>query len=253
MSGASSVWVLELRGAVGPASADYLIRGIEQAELANADLLILQMDTPGGLDSAMRQIIKAIIAAKVPVATYVSPGGSRAASAGTYILYASHIAAMAPATNLGAATPVQIGAPRFPSPGSPEKTGQDDKKTPPATAMEKKIINDAVAYIQGLATLRGRNIDWAEKAVREAASLSAEEALTKNIIDYIALDIEDLLRQLRGQEITMAKESIVLELQDVVMTFHKADWRNEFLTVITDPNVAYILMMIGIYGLLLEA
>ena len=251
---ASSIWVLELRGAVGPASADYIIRGISEAEAANADLIVLKMDTPGGLDTAMRQIIKAIIASKVPVASYVSPSGSRAASAGTYILYASHIAAMAPATNLGAATPVQIGAPSLPA--SPKQDNDGDKNTPPvnpANAMQKKAINDAVAYIQGLASLHDRNALWAEKAVREAASLSAQQALEENVIDIIANDIDDLLQQIHDRPINMGDSKKTLALHNPSFHHYEPDWRNEFLTVITDPNVAYILMMIGIYGLLLEA
>ena len=251
---ASSVWGLELDGAVGPASADYLIRGMSEAELVNADLVVLRMDTPGGLDTAMRQIIKAIISSGVPIATYVAPGGSRAASAGTYILYASHIAAMAPATNLGAATPVQIGAPSFPSPPKPGEAEEDtDQVAPPATAMERKVINDAVAYIRGLADLHGRDKEWAEKAVREAASLSAKEALQHNVIDIVAEDLDDLLRQAQGKQVMLGTRQHQLDLVDPVFTYYQPDWRNEFLTVITDPNVAYILMMIGIYGLILEA
>ena len=254
----SSIWVLELRGAVGPASADYLIRGMAEAEQANADLVVLRIDTPGGLDSAMRQIIKAIIASPVAIASYVAPGGSRAASAGTYIMYASHIAAMAPATNLGAATPVQMGAPSLPAMPEPDKKQQEgeDKNEPsvnPSTAMERKIINDAVAYIQGLADLRNRNKIWAEEAVREGASLSATEALKHQVIDIIAEDIDDLLRQTQGRKVTLGKQQRLLDLQDPTFTLYQPDWRNQFLMVITDPSVAYILMMIGIYGLILEA
>jgi len=253
-SAASSIWVLDLRGAVGPASADYLVRGMATAELAGADLVVLRMDTPGGLDSAMRQIIKAIIASSIPIATYVAPGGSRAASAGTYILYASHIAAMAPATNLGAATPVQIGAPSFPSaPKPPGDEEASDESVPASTAMERKIINDAVAYIRGLADLHGRNVAWAEKAVREAASLSAGEALNQGVIDIVATDIDDLLRQAHGRSVKLGAAVQQLNLSDPILTVLQPDWRNAFLTVITDPNVAYLLMMIGVYGLILEA
>lgn len=254
---ASNIWMLELQGAVGPATADYLIRGIEEAELDQADLLIIEMDTPGGLDTAMRQIIKAIIGAKIPVASYVSPSGSRAASAGTYILYASHIAAMAPATNLGAATPVQIGPSSLPKPKptiKPENDGETKESTsPPPRAMQKKIINDAIAYIQGLANLHGRNALWAEKAVREAASLSAAEALKKNVIDIVADDIDDLLQQAHDREVKVIGKVVKLDLHAPQFSHYKPDWRTEFLSVITNPNVAYILMMMGIYGLLLEA
>ncbi|MBT4520086.1 MAG: nodulation protein NfeD [Halieaceae bacterium] len=254
MGTASSVWVLELRGAVGPGSADYLVRGMHQAAEADASLLILQIDTPGGLDGAMRQIIKAILASKVPVVSFVFPGGSRAASAGTYILYASHIAAMAPATNLGAATPVQIGAPSFPSvPGRDDDKDDGEQSIEPASAMERKVINDAVAYIQSLADLYGRNREWAEEAVREAASLSAREALDRNVVDLVAEDIDDLIDQLEGRSVKLGDEERTLVLGDPVYTHYQPDWRSEFLAVITDPNIAYILMMIGIYGLILEA
>ena len=256
VSAASSVWVLELRGAVGPASADYLIRGMAQAEQSKADLLVLQMDTPGGLDVAMRDIIKAIIASKVPIVTYVSPGGARAASAGTYIMYASHIAAMAPATNLGAATPVQITAPSFPSGPKPSQDKDDKQQNPmakPGDAMERKLINDAVAYIQGLADLHGRNKTWAEQAVREAASLSAEEALAEKVIDIVAKDIADLISQLNQRRVNLNGEEHQLTIVNPEYTHYQPDWRNQFLTVITSPNVAYILMMLGIYGLILEA
>ena len=181
-----AVWVLDLDGAVGPATSDYLLRGMAKAELADAALVVIRMNTPGGLDGAMRDIIQGILASPVPVATYVSPKGARAASAGTYILYASHIAAMAPATNLGAATPVSIGGPSPVTEPAPEQDPEAEAETKGSTAMERKMVNDAAAYIRGLAELRGRNSEWAETAVRDAESLSAREALDQNVIDLVA-------------------------------------------------------------------
>lgn len=249
-------YLLNLKGAVGPATADYLTRGIELANTSGADLIIIEMDTPGGLDKSMRQIIQSILSSKVPVAAFVSPRGARAASAGTYILYASHIAVMAPATNLGAATPVQIGAPGMPSSPKPADNKKEDDKNehppPAATAMEKKAINDASAYIQGLAELRKRNVEWAIKSVRGAESLSSKQALEANVIDLIAADIDDLLIKLDGYQVVLNDETTTLSTSDMNLINHIPDWRNQFLAVITDPNVAYILLLIGIYGLVLE-
>ncbi|WP_085591781.1 nodulation protein NfeD [Pseudomonas sp. B14(2017)] len=240
-----AVWVLGIDDAIGPASADYLVRSLDQAKAQGAQLVVIRMDTPGGLDSAMRQMIKAILASPVPVATFVAPSGARAASAGTYILYASHVAAMAPGTNLGAATPVQIGAP----PGTPKDDkakGSDDE------TLARKQVNDAAAYIRGLAQLRGRNADWAEKAVREAVSLSASEALRLDVIDLVADDLPDLLRKLDGKTLTVAGQPQQLQTAGASQVEHLPDWRTRVLAVITNPSVALILIMIGVYGLLFE-
>jgi membrane-bound serine protease (ClpP class) len=237
-----TVWLLSVDDAIGPASADYLLRGLDQAQAQGAQLVVIRLDTPGGLDSAMRQVIKAILASPVPVATYVAPGGARAASAGTYILYASHVAAMAPGTNLGAATPVQIG-----TPGTPEKDADKQQDT-----LARKQVNDAAAYIRGLAELRGRNADWAEKAVREAVSLPASEALRLKVIDQIANDLPALLRQLDGQNLVAAGQPVQLHTADAAVVEHLPDWRTRLLAVITNPSVALILIMIGVYGLLFE-
>ncbi|UTZ23333.1 NfeD family protein [Vibrio campbellii] len=258
---ASTVWVLPVKGAIGPALSDYLSREIEEAQQNGVELVILKMDTPGGLDSSMRDIIHAITTSTVPIATWVGPSGSRAASAGTYILLASHVAAMAEATNLGAATPVALGgAPQQPSSdegkdstdSQPESTEKASDEVPAKTAMEKKVINDARAYIKGLARLHDRNAEWAEKAVSMAASLDATEALELNVIDFIANSPEDLVSTINGIEVKLNGKLFKLALDNPSWVERVPDWRAEMLAVITNPNVAYILMLIGIYGLLLE-
>jgi len=250
---ARDVHVLTVRGAISPASADYLVRGIDKAAAAKARLVVIEMDTPGGLDTAMRDIIKAILASSVPVAAYVSPQGARAASAGTYILYASHIAAMAPATNLGAATPVELAPATVPDkPASPEKKGEKPADAPPQDAKARKAVNDAAAYIRSLAELRGRNADWAERAVREAVSLSAEAALNAKVVDVVATDLADLLKQLHGRKVKLATGEITLDTAGLTITRLEPDWRSRLLAVIGDPGIAYILLLLGIYGLLYE-
>lgn len=248
----AQAWLLDVHGAIGPATADHMVRGLEQAQAAGAELVILRIDTPGGLDSAMRDMIKAVLAAQIPVVGYVAPGGARAASAGTYLLYATHLAAMAPGTNLGAATPVQIGAPGLPRLADPPGKDGEEKPQVPGTAMEHKIVNDAVAYISSLAQLRGRNAEWAEAAVREGASLSAEDALKLGVIDVLSPSLEELLVQIDGREVIVGDEPRVLNTANLPVHLHAVDWRSEFLAVITNPNVAYILMLVGIYGLILE-
>lgn len=267
--------LITISGAIGPATADYLIRGIESAEEASASLVFVAMDTPGGLDSSMRDMIQAILNSTVPVVTFVSPQGARAASAGTYILYASHIAAMAPATNLGAATPVAIGgnggAPTAPTadedtvtddPDSEETsetvddTAGEEAEEPDipvlTTAMERKSVNDAVAYIRSLAERRGRNADWAERAVRLAESLSAQQALEQNVIDLVANNLADLVQQLDGWSVEINGDDVTLETTGLLIERFEPDWRTKFLEVISNPTVAYMLMLLGIYGLIFE-
>ena len=272
-SGAGTAAVLEINGPIGPATSRYVVHGIESAHENGSRLVVLELDTPGGLDSAMRDIIRAILASPVPVVSYVSPPGARAASAGTYILYASHVAAMAPATNLGAATPVSIGgepepgSPPAPTPGANPAQDRNDKApaaSPPApgggavppnlpgSAMERKVVNDAVAYIRGLAEERGRNVDWAEQAVRGAASLSATAALQQKVIDVIARDLPELLTRIDGREVRIGNRTVKLATSGLTVVRMKPDWRTQLLAVITNPTVAYGLMLIGIWGLLLE-
>ena len=270
----AKIWVLEIDGAIGPASADYFIRSLEDAEDAGVDLVVLRLDTPGGLDKSMRDMIKVLLASRVPVATYVSPNGARAASAGTYIMYASHVAAMAPATNIGSSTPVSIGGgaplplPQAPQPSEPpadeatpegEDGGTDEAPTAeepvqakPGTPMERKVVNDAVAYIRGIAELRGRNVEWAEQTVREASNLPAREALEQNVIDFVVEDLDELLAALDGETLDVDGREVTLDTSDNQIERVEPDWRYELLGLIADPNVAYLLLMIGVYGLIFE-
>ncbi|MFQ5659511.1 MAG: nodulation protein NfeD [Gammaproteobacteria bacterium] len=256
--------VLTVKDAIGPAISDYIHTGLEKARERHSHLVVLQLDTPGGLDMAMRDIIRDIIASPVAVVIYVSPSGARAASAGTYMLYAAHIAAMAPATNLGAATPIRIGGlpginPPNMGKNKDKNKGKDDasedkedKESVPEDAMTHKMVNDAVAYIRSLAEMRGRNADWGEQAVREAASLSSEQALEQGVIDLIAKDLRDLFAQIDGWVVDIKGERQTLHTSGLVMEELAPDWRNKILAVITNPNIAYILMLLGIYGLFFE-
>ena len=274
---APAVAVLTIKGPIGPAVADYVSRGIEKAVEQGAAAIVLKMDTPGGLDTSMREIIKDILAAPVPVIGYVGPRGARAASAGTYILYASHVAAMAPATELGAATPVQVGGGGFPFGRQPEpekeepaeKTEDADKdeaaesetaeapeeEAAPKAAkptIEDKVLQDAIAYIRSLAQLRGRNVEWAEKAVTEAATLTSGDALEAGVIDLVATDVEDLLARVDGREVEMDDGTVTLATAEAAVIEIEKDWRTELLEIITNPTVAVILMTIGFYGIVLE-
>lgn len=250
--------VLQVDGVIGPAVADYVVRELQTAKPGEVGLVVLRMNTPGGLDTSMRQIISAILASPVPIATYVAPNGARAASAGTYIAYASAIAAMAPSTNIGAATPVRIGPPSFLPGGRPEqppgkKNGQDKGKPSDLGDIEsRKAVNDAVAYIRGLADLNGRNAEWAAEAVRSAASLPASEALAQRVIDVIATDVPDLLHKIDGRSATVAGKPQRLATAGLRIVTVVPDWRTELLALVTNPNVAFILMLIGVYGLIFE-
>jgi membrane-bound serine protease (ClpP class) len=247
---------LEIRGAIGPATAQYIEQGLEAARRRASPFVILEIDTPGGLETSMRAIISAILASPMPVVGYVAPSGARAASAGTYILFACHFAAMAPATNLGAATPVSIGGSE---PAPPEKRPAKDGKSAPAAASQqpmsaeqRKILNDSIAYIRGLAQLRGRNADWAEQAVRGAASLPATEALQQHVVDLVAPDLGSLLTQLNGRSTQIGGRTLRLDTRGVRVEWLRPDWRTRLLGIITNPEIAYGLLLIGIWGLIFE-
>lgn len=240
--------VLHLEGAIGPATTDYIQKGLARAEEEGAHVAILVMDTPGGLESSMRDIIREILRSPVPVVTYVNPSGARATSAGAFILIASHVAAMTPGTNVGAATPVQLTG------GGPGGGGGDGNEQQPkqGSASDAKAVSDAVAFIRSLAEMRGRNADWAESAVRDAESLSANAALEANVVDILATDMDDLLAQLDGRTVVAGNVERTLTTAGLMLSDHTPNWRNRLLSAITNPNIALILMMFGIYGLFFE-
>ena len=254
----STVRVVALEGALGPAKADFIIRQLHQAEDEGIAALILRIDTPGGLDASMRELTKAILGAEIPVVSFVAPNGARAASAGTYIVMASHIAAMAPATNIGSSTPVQIGGapdmprPRPDLPGSSDEPDGNESQDQAPDAMTRKTVNDAAAYIQSIAETRGRNVEWAALTVRESVNVRATEAVRLNVVDLIADDLPDLLRQIDGRQVTTAKGKVTLDVAQAIVEYAETDWRHDLLEIISDPSIAYGLLMIGIWGLVLE-
>jgi membrane-bound serine protease (ClpP class) len=267
-TGLRQALVIDIDGAIGPAIADYVAEQLAEIDPARVGLVILRLDTPGGLDTAMRKIIRAELASPVPVVAYVAPAGARAASAGTYIVYAASVAAMAPGTNLGAATPITIGGmPELPDrergQDESDKSKQDEKdkdakKAEPAEPLDtstpetRKMVNDAAAYIRGLAQMHGRNADWAESAVRGAASLPSDEALKLNVVDVVAATLPDLLRKIDGRTAIVDGQRKTLATADLEPVQSELDWRTRLLTIITDPTVAYLLMLVGIYGLIFE-
>lgn len=245
--------VLDVNGVIGPAIADYVGRELRAASPGETGVVVLRMNTPGGLDTSMRTIVSAILASPVPVVTFVAPSGARAASAGTYIAYASAIAAMAPGTNIGAATPVQLNAnPLMPNNGSEQKREPQNKSDEPADTETRKIVNDAVAYIRSLAALNRRNADWAADAVRSAVSIPASEALTLHVVDVVAKDVPDLLLQIDGRTAIVNGKPMRLATAGLAIVNVQPDWRTDFLALITNPDVAFILMLIGVYGLIME-
>ena len=247
--------LIDVKGAIGFVSTTQLAKALETAKTQQASLLILRLDTPGGLLSSTREMIQAMLASPVPVVVYVAPGGARAASAGTYLVYASHLAAMAPATHLGAATPVALGVPGLPGAPPPPKPSPGSEKhdeTEPATAMDRKAVNDAVAYLRTLAELRGRNADWAEKAVREAATLTASEALKERVVEVIASDTNVLLAAVDGRVVTTSSGDVRLRTKGASIIELGPDWKMQVMSAIADPDVAFLLLLVGIYGILFE-
>jgi len=246
-AGGGPVLVFDVKGVIGFTSAQHLERSVERAKAEKASLIIMRIDTPGGLVSSTRDMIQTILASPIPIVGYVAPSGARAASAGTYLMYASHLAAMAPATHLGAATPIQMGAPGI----TPSPSEKKDQPSEP-DAAERKLINDAVAYLRGLAELRNRNADWAEKAVREGATLTSTKAQEEKVIDFIAPDLREVIDKAHGRTVTTSAGTVTLDTRDKRIVSVEPTWQMQVLEVIANPNVAFILMLLGIYGIIFE-
>lgn len=247
--------LIDVKGVIGFVSTSQLTNALEKAKVQNASLLIIRLDTPGGLLSSTREMVQAMLASPVPVVVYVAPSGARAASAGTYLVYASHVAAMAPGTHLGAATPVPLGVPRLPGsppPSKPPPGSEKPSEPDPASAGDRKAVNDAVAYLRTLAELRNRNAEWAEKAVREAATLTSTDALKERVVEFIANDVDHMLAAIDGRSVSTSAGEVRLNTKGIGVVEIEPDWKMHVMSVLTDPNIAFILLLIGVYGILFE-
>ena len=247
--------LIDVKGAIGFVSTSQLASALEKAGAEEASLLIIRLDTPGGLLTSTRDMVQAMLASPIPIVVYVAPSGARAASAGTYLVYASHVAAMAPGTHLGAATPIPLGVPGLPGsppPSKPSPGSEQGSEPDPASAADRKSVNDAAAYLRTLAELRNRNADWAEKAVREAATLTATEALKKRVVEVIASDVSEMLTAIDGRSVTTTAGEVRLGTKGLSISELKPDWKMQVMSAITDPNIAFILLLIGVYGILFE-
>lgn len=249
----STIVTTEIKGPIGVAATRVVTDALAKVRRDNARYLVIQLDTPGGLVTSTRDIIQQLLASPVPVIVYVAPSGARAASAGTFIVYAAHLAAMTPGTHIGAATPIEIGGlPGSPRPSEPKRDDKDKSAPPSETAAQRKALNDTIAMLRSLAQLRGRNVDWAEKAVKDAATLTADDALREGVIDVVARDLDDLLEKIDGRTITVNDMPHQMSTKGAPRVAFAPDWRTRLLGLISDPNVAFILLLIGIYGILFE-